>query len=194
MRINILELNFLSIKEFVELVSDPEHYLQRNALVKLNKYFKIAPRMKVIKDHTTGEERIEPELVMDKNGKPTAKLTYVREFQAIDSETGQPKWVEQDLDLPEMMQLIARARQDISAMPIMGGLIAGTEAFKYNSVPYSSQHLGHVLMLYYTKMMDELKSKIDILTYGVVGLMLLCGTGVAIYIISMAFKGGTGAA
>jgi hypothetical protein len=87
-----------------------------------------------------------------------------------------------------MLQLLAKARQDVSTLPIMGGLIAGNEAFKYNSVSYSSQHLGHVLMLYYTKMMDDLKGKIDLLTYGIVALMILVGGGVAMYLISMAVQ------
>lgn len=91
-----------------------------------------------------------------------------------------------------MIQLIAKARQDISVMPIMGGLIAGTEAFKYNSVAYSSQHLGHVLMLYYTKMMEDVKGQIETWMY-IIGLVAIIGAiGVSVYIASMAFKG-TGA-
>jgi hypothetical protein len=169
------ELNFLSIKEFIELISDPEHYLERNALIKLNKYFKVSEQRD--KDGN---------VVMMQDGQ-TPKLTYVRQFLAIDPDTKQEKWIEQDISLPQMIQLISTARKDISVLPIMGGLLAGNEAFKYNSVAYSSQHMGHVLMLYYTKLVDEMKGKIEILTYGIVALMILIGGGVAIYIISQAF-------
>jgi hypothetical protein len=180
------ELNFLTVKEFVELISDPEHFLDRNATVKLNKYFKIAERR-------TAEGDIE--FAVDKNGntiigddgKPLPKYTYVRRFE-VTGPDGQKKLVEQDIDLPRMLLLLAQARHDVSTLPIMGGLLAGNEAFKYNSVSYSSQHLGHVLMLYYTKMMDEMKGRIDILTYGIVALMILVGGGVGVYIASMALN------
>lgn len=181
------ELGFLSVKEFVELISDPEHYLERNALIKLNKYFKISEKLdsdgKV--QYSDAENKI-------------PLYTYVRRYEAFIDEyiddngvivPGHYGLVEQDITLTGMVQLIARARQDVSVLPVMGGLIAGTEAFKNNSVAYSSQHLGHVLMLYYTKLIDEMKGKIEILTYGIVGLMLLCGTGVCIYLAGMVFKG-----
>jgi hypothetical protein len=72
----------------------------------------------------------------------------------------------------------------------MGGLLAGDEAFKYNSVAYSSQHLGHVLMLYYTKMMEDIKGQIETWMY-IIGLVAIIGAiGVSVYIASMAFKGG----
>lgn len=184
------ELNFLSVKEFVELISDPEHFLERNALIKLNKYFKISEKrnaqgeIEYVKDQNNNP-------IIGPDGQPKPIFTYVRRFEITDDETGTTKLVEQDIDLPGMLTLLSKARLDIARLPIMGGLIAGTEAFKYNSVAYSSQHLGHVLMLYYTKMMDELKSKVDILMYGIVALMILVGGGVAVYLISMALKGGS---
>jgi hypothetical protein len=176
---NCRELNFLSVKEFVELISDPEHYLERNSLIKLNKYFKL----REMKDKDGNP-------LQDREGQ--TRFTYVRQFQTIDEKTGMGKWIEQDISLPMMIQLIAKARQDVSVLPVLGGLLAGNEAFKHNSVPYSSQHLGHVLMLYYTKMMDELKAKVDLLTYGIVALMILIGGAVCIYVISMAFGKGAG--
>jgi len=194
------ELNFLTVKEFIELISDPEHYLERNSLIKLNKYFKVGERKEVVKD-ADGNDVVQTVTVMNADGKWVPKLTYVRQFLAevdvLDKDgnpTGQKeqKWLEQDLDLPAMIQLIAKARKDVSGLPLLGGLLAGNEAFKYNSVSYSSQHLGHVLMLYETKIRDQLKGQIDMLTIGIVALMILCGTGVCIYIASMAFGGGGG--
>jgi hypothetical protein len=187
----------------VELVSEPEHFLDRNATIKLNKYFKVSE----VKDENGQIQYLTDKNgapVLYANGDPMPKFAYVRQFQKMidvkDQVTGevvdkQLVWVEQDIDLPRMLQHLAKARRDISILPIMGGLLAGNEAFKYNSVSYSSQHLGHVLMLYYTKMMDDLKGKIDLLTYGIVALMILVGGGVAMYLISMAVQnmGGGGA-
>jgi hypothetical protein len=177
------ELNFLSIKEFIELISTPEHSLEHNAMNMLNKYFKLSPSMAVTTNAETGEEEATPIMVLDDEGKQYQKFTYVRQFMKEDG-----TWVEQDLDLSQMEQLIAKARTDIAVMPIMGGLLTGTEAFKYNSVAYSSQHLGHVLMLYWQKLLEDDRRKIEWLTIGVTALLILCGAGFAIYAASMAFS------
>lgn len=179
------ELNFLSIKEFVELISTPEHSLEHNAANMLNKYFKLSPSMQITTNDDGVEEAIPIMIKVD--GKEVPKYTYVRQFHTTD-EQGNDKWVEQDLDLPQMMQLIAQARRDVTIMPIMGGLLTGTEAFKYNSVAYSSQHLGHVLMLYWQKMLEDTKKTIEWLTIGITALLILCGAGFAIYVASMAFS------
>ena len=176
------ELNFLSIKEFIELISTPEHSLQHNAMNMLNKYFKLSPSMAVTTDPTTGEDVSSPLMVIDNDGKQFQKFTYVRQFITEDG-----KWIEQDLDILKMEQLIAQARRDVTVMPVMGGLLTGTEAFKYNSVAYSSQHLGHVLMLYWQKMIEDNKKTIEWLTIGITALLILCGAGFAIYVASMAF-------
>jgi hypothetical protein len=184
------ELNFLSVKEFVELISDPEHFLERNTAIKLNKYFKLAEAT---------DKNGDPVLVKANDGTMVPKMVYVRRYEDwIEEYTNDagvviPRhlgMVEQDLEISTTIQLIAKARQDISVLPIMGGLLAGDEAFKYNSVAYSSQHLGHVLMLYYTKMMEDIKGQIETWMY-IIGLVAIIGAiGVSVYIASMAFKGG----
>lgn len=184
---NCKELNFLSIKEFVELISTPEHSLEHNAMNMLNKYFKLSPAMSVVIDPETKEETLVPMMVRTSEGNEIQKYTYVRQFHTIDDK-GNERWVEQDLDLPEMIQLIAKARKEVSALPLLGGLLTGTEAFKYNSVAYSSQHLGHVLMLYWQKMIEDNKKTIEWLTIGITALLILCGAGFAIYVASMAFS------
>lgn len=184
------ELNFLSVKEFVELISDPEHFLERNTAIKLNKYFKLGEAT---------DKNGAPILVKANDGTMVPKLVYVRRYEdwieeyTNDDGVAIPRhlgMVEQDLEISTTIQLIAKARQDISVLPIMGGLLAGDEAFKYNSVAYSSQHLGHVLMLYYTKMMEDIKGQIETWMY-IIGLVAIIGAiGVSVYIASMAFKGG----
>jgi len=183
------ELNFLSVKEFVELVSDPEHFLDRNVAIKLNKYFELSEAKDIDGNTIT---------VKANDGSMVPKMVYTRRFEdwieqytELDG-TVVPRhlgMVEQDLEIETTKQLIAKARQDISVLPIMGGLLAGDEAFKYNSVAYSSQHLGHVLMLYYTKMMEDIKGQIETWMY-IIGLVAIIGAiGVSVYIASMAFSG-----
>lgn len=88
------ELNFLSIKEFVELVSDPEHFLERNATIKLNKYFKVAEAKNADGSSKTNE-------------KGDAIYTYVRRYE---------DWIEEYVDddgftVPKHIGLV---EQDIS--------------------------------------------------------------------------------
>lgn len=171
------ELRFLTIKEFVELISDPEHYLERNAMIKLNKYFKLT--------EAKGENN---ETIYSDNEKKVPKMKYVRQFEKTDPKTKEIKWIEQDFTLPTLIGKLAEARRDIATLPVVPGLIAGTEAFKNNSVAYSSQHLAHVLMLYYSKIIEDLKHKVELLTYGIVALMVLVGGGVGVYLASLAYN------
>ena len=171
------DLRFLSIKEFVELVSDPEHFLEHNALIKLNKYFKIVPKL-------------------DESGKPIVidnkpQYRHIRQFETVNSE-GKTVWMEQDITLEGMIQLISRARNDIATLPIMGGYLAGTEAFKNNSVPYSSQHLGHAFMLFKKKDMEEWLNKFDKQMMVYIILAICGGIGVILAIIFTIGPGAVG--
>jgi hypothetical protein len=190
-------LRFLSLKEYTELLSDPEHYLTRNATIKLNKYFK----QREAKDADGNIIYLDTE-------NTCAKITHVRRYDAwIDDfdDNGKPivvdngdgtvsqrrHWghVEEDVSISDMLDAIYTARHEINQMPIPGCKIVGIEAFKNNSVAYSSQHLGHVLMLYYTKMMEDIKGQIETWMY-IIGLVAIIGAiGVSVYIASMAFKG-----
>ncbi len=182
------ELNFLTIKEFVELVSDPEHYLEHNAYIKLNKYFKIGEKVEVVdifgEDGVKVGEEIKPVLIKNKEGTMVPQSTYVRQFY----DEKRQEWIEQDITLPDMIQKISQARKDISRLPSYTGPLAGTEAFKNNSVPYSSQHLSHVLMLYKDKMKLENLNKENILLYCIGAAIVLLGGGLAFYIVNMAPK------
>lgn len=168
-------LRFLTNKEYCELISDPEHYLERNATVKLNKYF-------------TAREMLDSDgnTVYSDQERKIPKITHVRRFETVVN--GETVLMEQDISLSEILRALHIAREEVARMPIVPGLIAGTEAFKNNSVAYSAQHLSHVLMLYYSKIMDDMKGKLDIMTYAIAGLLILVGGGVVIYIISIAAK------
>lgn len=172
------ELSFLTIKEFTELISDPEHFLRHNAEQKLNKYFK---RVMV----TDPEGRS-----VTQDGKPLVK--NVRQF--MDEDKNSPtygQWIEQDMNINAMIQKIAQARNDIAKLPIMGGLLAGTEAFKNNSISYSSQHLSHAFMLFRKKLDEEWQKKIDMMTYTYLAMAIFGGVAIILAII---FVVGPGAA
>lgn len=186
------ELNFLTVKEFVELISDPEHFLEHNALIKLNKYFKIQPKKDKAGNDIIGDDK-----------KPV--LTYVRQWQAMDTDEflrdakgnitaernpdfGKMVWVIQDMGLPNMLEAISKARKDVSKLPVTGGYLAGTEAFKNNSVAYSSQHFAHALMLYVQKIKSENPNQERILLYCIGAAVVLLAGGLAFYIINMVPK------
>ena len=180
------ELNFLSIKEFCELISDPEHFLEHNASIKLNKYFKLKPKKETVKD--AAGNIIGVTEVLDKDNKPV--MIHVRQFEEIDPATNEKRWVEQDMTLSQMISSIAKARSDVSQLPVLGGYIAGTEAFKNNSVAYSSQHFSHALMLYLKKINDEWMKKLDYTTIGYAALMICGGITIILAIIFVLAPGG----
>ena len=185
-RMNCKELSFLSIKEFSELISDPEHFLEHNATIKLNKYFKQKVKRETIRDELGNI--IEVRDVLDKDKKPV--MIHVRQYDEVDPKTGEIKTIEEDITLSHMIELIAKARSDISILPVMGGYIAGTEAFKNNSVAYSSQHFSHALMLYLKKINDEWMRKLDYTTIGYAALMICGGITIILAIIFVLAPGG----
>jgi hypothetical protein len=88
------------------------------------------------------------------------------------------------------MRLIQKAKGDITHLPIATGYFSMNEAFKYNSVAYSAQHLAQLKILI-EQMADEKWGKLmNWMQYGIIALMILCGSGFAIYIAGMAFKQG----
>jgi hypothetical protein len=157
----VKELDFLPDKEFIELISKPEHFLDADLKTKISKYFKSKK---------------------DDDG----TIKYFRQYMEKDKD-GIDKWFEQEIDIPEITRLIQKAKADITRLPIATGYYSMTEAFKHNSVAYSAQHLAQLKILI-EQMADEKFSKlINWMQYGIVGLMILCGAGFAIYIASMAF-------
>lgn len=154
----VKELDFLPDKEFVELISKPEHFLEADLKTKIGKYFKA-------KKDADGTQK------------------YYRQYSEGN------KWFEQEIDIPELTRLIQKAKTDITKLPIATGYFSMNEAFKYNSVAYTAQHLAQLKRLIEKLASDEWASKVNLLTYGIVALMILCGAGFAIYIASMAFKG-----
>jgi hypothetical protein len=155
------QLDFLPDKEFIELISKPEHFLDADLKTKVGKYFKTKK---------------------DDAGAPK----YYRQYSEMVG--NEVKWFEEEIEIPEIIRLINKAKGDITNLPIATGYFSMNEAFKYNSVAYSAQHLSQLKILI-EKLADEKYAKLmNWMQYGIVGLMLLCGTGVCIYLASMAFN------
>ena len=152
----INQLDFLPDKEFIELVSKPEHFLEADLKTKISKYFKMRK---------------------DEDG----AVKYYRQY-SVGAE-----WFEQEIDIPELMRLIQKAKGDITKLPVATGYFSMNEAFKYNSVAYSAQHLAQLKILIEQMAEEKWAKMTNLLTYGIVALMILCGGGFAVYIASMAF-------
>lgn len=156
----IKELDFLPDKEFIELISKPEHFLEADLKTRISKYFKSRK---------------------DASG----NVKYFRQYEK------DGKWFEQEIDVPEIMRIIQKAKGDITHLPIATGYYSMNEAFKYNSVAYSAQHLAQLKILIEQMAQEKWLKMMNWIQYGIVALMILCGAGFAIYIASMAFgKGG----
>lgn len=150
------DLEFLPDKEFIEIISKPEHFLEADLKTKIGKYFKAR------KDEAGAQK-------------------YYRQY--LEGTT----WYEEEVDIPEITRLVMKAKGDITRLPIATGYFSMNEAFKYNSVAYSAQHLAQLKILI-ERMADEKWGKLmNWMQYGIVALMILCGAGFAIYISSMAF-------
>jgi len=123
-------LAFLPIKEWVELISCPEHFLDHNARMKLNKYYKV---------HQAHNEDNTPKV--DDKGQPV--LIHYQQY--LDEKT--KKFYVVELSLTDMKNALAKQRNDLAKRPILGGYLTLTEAFENNSIAASSQHIQQLRML-----------------------------------------------
>lgn len=151
------ELLYLTDNEKIELISKSEHFLAKDLETKIGKYFK---------------KRTENE-----------KIIYFREFQKLDEKTGEMKWYQQEINVQDSIALIQKAKADITKLPIATGYYSMKEAFVYNNVPYSAQHLSQLKNL--LKQLSDLdwQKKIDLWTYGVIIVAVMGMTILGIYIL-----------
>ena len=125
-------LLFLPIKEVIELLKKPEHFLDADIRTKVGKYFK-------------------PRIVGEGENKRTA---YFHEFQQMKKQpdgTEKLCWFRQEIVInsddennPGMIQLIRIAKADLEKLPLLpdsGGIyFTLSEAFQYNPVAYTAQY------------------------------------------------------
>jgi hypothetical protein len=154
------ELNFLMEKEFIELISKPEHFLESDLRTKVGKYFK-------------------------KKAGDAGAITYYRQFEK------DGKWYEQEISMPKIIELIHQAKADITKLPIATGYFSMNEAFKYNNVSYSAQHLSQLKSLLQQLMFDKMSSLVNWMQYGTIIMGILGILVLGIYVLaSTVFKGG----
>ena len=152
------ELNFLMEKEFIELISKPEHFLEADLKTKVGKYFK------------------------KKSGEAGA-ITYYRQFEK------DGKWYEQEISMPRIIELLHQAKADITKLPIATGYFSMNEAFKYNNVSYSAQHLSQLKSLLQQLMFDKMSSLVNWMQYGTIIIGILAVLIIGIYVMaSTVFK------
>ena len=153
------ELNFLMEKEFIELISKPEHFLEADLKTKVGKYFK-------------------------KKAGESGAITYYRQFEK------DGKWYEQEISMPRIIELLHQAKADITKLPIATGYFSMNEAFKYNNVSYSAQHLSQLKSLLQQLMFDKMSSLVNWMQYGTIIIGILAVLIIGIYVMaSTVFKG-----
>jgi len=152
------ELNFLMEKEFIELISKPEHFLEADLKTKVGKYFK-------------------------KKAGESGAITYYRQFEK------DGKWYEQEISMPRIIELLHQAKADITKLPIATGYFSMNEAFKYNNVSYSAQHLSQLKSLLQQLMFDKMRSLVNWMQYGTIIIGILAVLIIGIYVMaSTVFK------
>jgi len=128
----------LPVKEIIELIKKPEHFLEADVKTKIGKYFKAR--------------------TVDENG--VKRIAYFHEFQKTVKQpdgTTVEKWFRQEIPInsddttnPGIVQLIRSAKSELDKLPILtnrdtfngnrGDFFCMNEAFKYNPVSYTAQY------------------------------------------------------
>jgi len=139
-------LRFLTDNEKIELISKAEHFLEADLKTKVGKYYKSR-----------------------KDG--DGKIIYFRQFQKTDPITNETKWIQQEIEIPDLIRLIQKAKSDITKLPIATGYFSMNEAFKYNNTPYSAQHLSQLKNLLKQLVDEDWMKKMNWMQYG----MIICG-------------------
>ena len=147
-------LAFLTEKEKIELISKPEHFLEADLKTKVGKYFK-----------TRTDEK-------------TKSIEYYRQFQK------DGKWYEQTVEIPELIHAVQQMKSDINRLPIAMGYFSMNEAFKYNNVAYTAQHVSALKNLLTQLITEDLLGKLNLWTYGCIMMGCLGMVVLGIYVLS----------
>jgi hypothetical protein len=163
-------LAFLTPNEKIELISKPEHFLEADLKTKVGKYFKTRTEGKNIIYFRIWPKKDEKgEQVYDKDGKE--------------------KWYEQTVDIPELITCIQQMKSDINKLPIHEGYFSMNEAFKYNNVAYTAQHLSALKNLLVQIINEDWLKKMNWLQMGTVIIGIIAVLIIGIYVLaSTVFK------
>jgi hypothetical protein len=147
-------LSFLTEREKIELISKPEHFLEADLKTKVGKYFK-----------TRVDEK-------------TKAVEYYRQFQK------DGKWYEQTVEIPELIHAVQQMKTDINKLPIAMGYFSMNEAFKYNNVAYTAQHVAALKNLLTQLITEDLLGKLNLWTYGCIMMGIIGITGLCVYVLA----------
>ena len=137
------KLAFLTEKEKIELIGKPEHFLEEDVRTKVGKYLKSR---------------------VDEKTKET--IHYV-----VFQKDG--KWYETKAEMDDLVHAVQEMKADINKLPIHEGYYSMNEAFKYNNVPYTSQHLaGLKNMLKQLEWLNFLKT-FNVWNYGLIAIGII---------------------
>jgi hypothetical protein len=118
-----------------------------------------------------------------KSKKVGESIIYFRQFQK------DGKWYEQEIKTVEVIELIQKAKADITKLPIATGYFCMNEAFRYNNVPYSAQHLAQLKNLLRQLIDAEWMKMMNWMQYGIIICAIMGMTILGIYILkTVVFK------
>ena len=178
---NCQDLSFLTDIEFVALVSTPETHLHHDIQMYINKYFKNVET----KDPVTGRTVTKAVRQFMQEDPATCQIG---EDGFIIPGTGTMVKYEQDIDIQQTVDRIEKIKNDIANLPISRGWFSMTEAFKNNAYAYAAQDLEMLLVIHDKQAMADMYKKINILLYGVAGMLIAVGGGLGFYMISLAIS------
>lgn len=172
-------LDFLPIKEIVELLKKPEHFLEADIRHKVGKYFKSTVETEDGKPRTVFYREFQ-KVVKDNNGNETTQ--WYRQEIPINSENP---------DNLGLVQIIRMARADLEKQPILPAgkqYFCMNEAFKYNPVSYTAQH-AQTMKAILQRLADLRAPKLQNLwTYGLIAMGIIGVTIGGIVVASMVIK------
>lgn len=168
------KLDFLTANEKIALVRKPEHFLEADLKTLVGKYFKT---------RNEGEG----------DGKRTI---YFRIWPKVDEKgeqvykDGKEVWFEQQVNIPELIRAVQQMKSDISKLPIHTGYFCMNEAFKFNNVAYTAQHVAELKNLLWQLAAEEAKAWDRIWTYGCIIIGIIGVTGLCFFVIGKFGSGG----
>jgi hypothetical protein len=137
------KLAFLTDKEKIELIMKSEQLLAEDTKTKVGKYLK-----KRVDEKT--KETIHY-VVFQKDG----------------------KWWETKADMDDLVHAVQEMKADIIKLPIHEGYYSMNEAFKFNNIPYTAQHLAGLKNMFQRLSYLDMIKKFNAWTYGLIGMGIL---------------------
>ena len=91
------------------------------------------------------------------------------------------------MEATDLQVLIEVFQQKISTMPVQTGFFAFQAGIKDLPFAHAAQDLEHLIMLVKKELFEQFQKKLEWMQYGIIFAVIICASGFAIYIASMAF-------